>query len=72
MPFDPTLPANGSAIRSAEPRHPFDARPSLMDAVPGPVRESAPVDLAGEPVEERWVGPNLVGHGVAGKRGRGC
>ncbi len=28
--------------------------------------------LASEPADERWVGPNPVGHGVAGKRGRVC
>jgi hypothetical protein len=28
--------------------------------------------LASEPVDQRWVGPDPVGHGVAGKRGRIC
>ena len=28
--------------------------------------------LASEPVDERWVGENPAGHGVAGKRGRIC
>jgi len=28
--------------------------------------------LASEPVDERWVGENPVGHGLAGKRGRIC
>ena len=28
--------------------------------------------LASDPVDERWVGENPVGHGVAGKRGRVC
>lgn len=28
--------------------------------------------LASEPVDERWVGPNPVAHGRAGKRGRIC
>jgi len=28
--------------------------------------------LASEPVDERWVGHNPAGHGVAGKRGRIC
>lgn len=27
---------------------------------------------ASEPADERWIGPNPVGHGVAGKRGRVC
>ena len=28
--------------------------------------------LASEPIDERWVGENPIGHGVAGKRGRIC
>lgn len=28
--------------------------------------------LAGEPVDERWIGENPPGHGTAGKRGRIC
>ena len=28
--------------------------------------------LAAEPADERWIGPNPVGHGPAGKRGRIC
>jgi hypothetical protein len=28
--------------------------------------------LAGEPVDDRWVGENPPGHGLAGKRGRVC
>ena len=28
--------------------------------------------LAAEPANERWIGPNPVGHGLAGKRGRAC
>jgi len=28
--------------------------------------------LASEPADERWIGPNPVGHGQAGKRGRIC
>jgi hypothetical protein len=27
---------------------------------------------ASKPADERWVGPNPVGHGLAGKRGRVC
>ncbi len=28
--------------------------------------------LASEPADERWIGPNPIAHGVAGKRGRIC
>ncbi|MCX6895578.1 MAG: phytanoyl-CoA dioxygenase family protein, partial [Verrucomicrobia bacterium] len=28
--------------------------------------------LASEPCDERWIGENPVGHGVAGKRGKAC
>jgi len=28
--------------------------------------------LASEPVDERWIGDNPIGHGAAGKRGRVC
>jgi hypothetical protein len=28
--------------------------------------------LASEPIDERWVGENPIGHGVAGKKGRIC
>ncbi|MDQ3815773.1 MAG: phytanoyl-CoA dioxygenase family protein, partial [Armatimonadota bacterium] len=28
--------------------------------------------LASEPVDERWIGDNPIGHGAAGKRGRIC
>lgn len=28
--------------------------------------------LASEPIDERWVGPNPIGHSTAGKRGRIC
>jgi hypothetical protein len=43
MPFDPTLPANGSAIRAAELRNQFNSLKSLIDAIPAPVAESDPV-----------------------------
>jgi hypothetical protein len=28
--------------------------------------------LASEPIDERWIGENPIGHGMAGKRGRIC
>lgn len=28
--------------------------------------------LASEPIDERWVGPNIIGHSDAGKRGKIC
>jgi len=28
--------------------------------------------LASEPADERWIGPNPIAHGPAGKKGKAC
>jgi hypothetical protein len=28
--------------------------------------------LASEPADERWIGPNPIAHGAAGKKGKVC
>lgn len=50
MPFDPTIPAPGSEIRSAELRNQFNSLKALIDVVtpPGPGAEADPVFAASE------------------------
>ncbi len=47
---------------------------SLDNQTPDRLRLSSDsrYQLASEPADERWIGPNPVGHSLAGKRGRIC
>src|ERR1043166_6329387 len=48
MPFNPSLPAAGSEISSAELREQFTGLKDIFDAIPAPVAETDPVFAASE------------------------